>query len=517
VDDRVSFANGQLEWTFGKPAEGALQARSLNIPPPPPAYAAAPAGGSAQRRNNGAVGFEAPRAAAYVGMAQASGTLAGGERARRVQKRYSGRKINIDIKDGDLHNILRLLAKEGNVNIVTSDDVKGTVTLHLQDVPWDQALEIILNTKGLGQVREGGIIRIDLKERLAKEREDEVTSRKTVEALKPLQIKLLSVNHADSSDLQATVKGVLSSRGDVKFDKRTNTLIIRDVDDHIEAAVDLVRRLDTQTSQVLLTARIVEVNTNDLKELGIQWGGQAISSPATGNSTGLRFPGVIGVRGGADDTQAPTGGVPTSPNFVVNLPAAAGGGSGGALGMTFGSIDGAFNLNVRLSALENRGSAKVVSQPRIATLDNVQATIKDGVRIPISQVSAAGITTQFFNADLQLQATPTVTQDGNVYLKMKVTKSTPDFQNVGARGDPTILTKEAITSLLLGDGETMVIGGIFSSNAGYSYAEVPYLGRIPILGALFRRYREDVRKSELLIFITTEIMNRRDSSVQTGP
>ena len=515
VEDRISFANGQLEWTFAKPSADALQARALPIPPPPPAYAAAPAAGKTAR--NGAVGFEAPRAAAYVGMGQAAAAVPANQRARRVQKKYIGRKINIDIKDGDLHNILRLLAKEGNVNIVTSDEVKGTVTLHLVDVPWDQALDIILSTKGLGQVREGGIIRIDLREKLAKEREDEVNSRKVVEALKPLQVKLLSVNHADASELQKTVKGVLSARGEVQFDKRTNTLIIRDVDDHIEAAVDLVRRLDTQTSQVLLTARIVEVNTNDLKELGIQWGGQAISSPATGNATGLRFPGVIGVRGGADDQQTPTRGVPANPNFVVNLPAAAGGGSGGALGMTFGSIDGAFNLNVRLSALESRGSAKVVSQPRIATLDNVQATIKDGVRIPISQVSAAGIQTQFFNADLQLQATPQVTQDGNIYLKMKVTKATPDFQNVGARGDPTILTKEATTQLLLGDGETMVIGGIFSSNAGYSYAEVPYLGRIPILGALFRKYREDVRKSELLIFITTEIMNRRDSSVQTGP
>lgn len=516
-EGELSYQNGELVWRFAKSAQSLPQAQ---LPPPPPPAYGAPVGGDAAhdpgRQAAAPQAFEPAQAAAYVGLGQV-GPTGVPQRAQRVRKRYVGRKINIDIKDGDLHNILRLLAKEGNVNIVTSDEVKGTVTLHLRDVPWDQALDIILRSKGLGQVRDGGIIRVDLQKKLDEEREREVASQKVEKQLKPLQVKLLSVNHANANDLQNTVKGVLSDRGEVQFDKRTNTLIIRDVDDHIEAAVDLVRRLDTQTSQVLLTARIVEVNTNDLKELGIQWGGQALASPATGNATGLRFPGVIGVRGGADDTQAPSGGLPASPNFVVNLPAAAGGGSGGALGMTFGSIDGAFNLNVRLSALENRGSAKVVSQPRIATLDNVKATIRDGVRIPISQVSAAGIQTQFFNADLMLEATPQVTQDGNIYLDMKVTKATPDFQNVGARGDPTILTKEATTQLLLGDGETMVIGGIFSSSTGYSYAEVPYLGRIPILGALFRRYREEVRKSELLIFITTEIMNRRDSSVQTGP
>jgi type IV pilus assembly protein PilQ len=523
VEEQVSFSNGQLVWTFQKPASGAV-ARGVGLPPPPPTYGAratAAGGGAASRGGAGAgpVGFDTPRAAAYLGMAQSAGAaeVTGQRRARRVRKQYVGRKINIDIKDGDIHNILRLLAKEGNVNIVTSDDVKGSVTLHLQSVPWDQALDIILRTKGLDMVREGDIIRVAPAEHIAKEREALVERNKVQEQLKPLKVRLMTVNHARAAELQKSVGTVLSSRGKADFDKRTNTLIIRDVDDHLEAAVDLVRRLDTQTSQVLLTARIVEVNTNDLMELGIQWGGRGMVAPSLGNQTGLRFPSHIGISGGADDQQIPATGVQAVPNFVVNLPAAVGGGSGGALGLTFGSVDGAFNLNVRLSALQNRGTAKIISQPRIATLDNVQATIKDGVRIPISQVSAAGIQTQFFNADLQLQATPQVTQDGNIYLKMKVTKATPDFQNVGARGDPTILTKEAQTELLLADGETMVIGGIFTSNVGSAYAEVPYLARIPILGALFRRYREDVRKSELLIFVTTSLMNRREAAVQTGP
>ncbi|MCA9543582.1 MAG: type IV pilus secretin PilQ, partial [Myxococcales bacterium] len=380
----------------------------------------------------------------------------------------------------------------------------------------DQALDIILRSKGLDMVREGDIIRVAPAEIIAKEQAAELEKLKVKEQLEPLKVKLITVNHASANDLATQVKTLLSTRGKVDFDKRTNTLIVNDVADHIEAAVDLVRRLDTQTSQILLQARIVEVNTNELQELGIQWGGNATSSPATGNATGLYFPGIIGVAGGADDQQIPALGLPTNPNFVVNLPAAAGGGSGGALGMQFGSIDGAFNLNVRLSALENRGTVRIISEPRIATLDNVKATIKDGVRIPISQVSAAGIQTQFFDANLELQATPQVTQDGNIYLDLKVTKSTPDFQNTAARGDPTILTKEANTRLLMADGETMVIGGIYSSQAGYSYAEVPLLGRIPIIGALFRKYTEDNRRSELLIFVTPQIMNRRESSVRTG-
>jgi type IV pilus assembly protein PilQ len=518
VPDAVKLEGNTLVWTFGKPQAAAVAAAPAPAnPSTPPAagYAVAPA------RTTQPQGFESNRAAAYVGSAQV-GSATGSEapsarRRKRLQKKFRGRKINIDIKDGDIHNILRLLAKEGNVNLVTSDAVDGTVTMHLKLVPWDQALDIILRSKGLDMVREGDIIRVAPAKVIADEREAELAKLEVKEKLEPLAVKLITVNHAKASDLASRVTTVLSNRGKAEADKRTNTIIVKDVADHIEAAVDLVRRLDTQTSQILLQARIVEVNTNESKELGIQWGGNALMSPGTGNATGLQFPGVIGLRGGADDQQTPATGLPGTPNFIVNLPAAAGGGSGGALGMQFGSIDGAFNLNVRLSALENRGTVKIISEPRIATLDNEKASIKDGVRIPISQVSAAGVQTQFFDANLELEVVPQVTQDGNIYLKMKVSKSTPDFQNTAARGDPTILTKEAETKLLLADGETMVIGGIYTSNSGYGFSEVPYLGRIPILGALFRKHNESVQRTELLIFVTPRIMNRRESAVRTGP
>lgn len=502
VGDDVIIEGNSVVWAFNKPAASSAVVSAV---PPPPKWAApiqpAP------------VKFSQPKAAVYTGTAQAG--FGATRRPKAKKRRYTGRRINIDIKDGDIHNILRLLAKEGNVNIVTSDDVKGTVTVHLKLVPWDQALDIILRTKSLGMVREGDIIRVAPAKVLAEERDLALRALEVKEKLKPLRVKLISVNYASASDLLPRVRSVLSERGKAEFDKRTNTVIVNDVIENVEAAEDIISRLDTQTPQVLIEARIVEVNTVNVRQFGIQWGGQALLSPALGNETGLRFPSVVGLRGGADDVQTPSTGTATTPNFIVNLPAQAGAGSGGVLGMTFGSIDGAFNLNVRLSALENRGTVKIVSSPKITTLDNKKATISQGVSIPISQVSAAGTQTVFFDADLKLEVTPQVTQDGNIYLQLLVENNTPDFQNVGARGDPTILKKEAETELLLKDGDTTVIGGIYSSNAGTNTSEVPYLASIPILGALFRNYQENDRRTELLIFITPRIVNRSAAQVRT--
>ncbi len=514
VPDRVEVNGGTLRWTFDRPAPGRGVAR--NVPPAPTWAPPAPAGVGAATE----VPYARRQAAVYTGPSQAApptgGDVQNGRRVIGKRKRYTGRKINIDIKDGDVHNVLRLLAKEGNVNIVTSDDVSGSVTLHLKLVPWDQALDIMLRVKGLDYVRDGDIIRVAPREELNKEREDRLRHAQVQEALKPLEVKLVTVNHAVASDLLPRVRGVLSPRGTANFDDRTNTVIVKDIVEHLEAAEDIVRRLDTQTPQVLIEARIVEVNTVNTQQLGIQWGGNALFSAATGNPTGLLFPSTVGISGGADDAQTPTEGTASNPNFIVNLPAAAGGGAGGALGLTFGSLDSTFNLNVRLSALQSRGTVKIVSSPKITTLDNKEATISQGVSIPISQVSAAGVQTVFFDAVLKLVVKPHVTQDGNIYLTLSAENNTPDFQNVGARGDPTILKKEAKTELLLRDGDTTVIGGIYTSNAGFSTSEVPYLAAIPILGALFRNHLESDRRTELLIFVTPRIVNRSAATVDTA-
>ena len=505
VDDDIALDGQALVWSFARARAPVPMAAA-------PAYAA-PAYATPARE----VPYEQTRAAVFTGQAQAIGINDSARPRPAQRKRYSGRKINVDIKDGDLHNILRLLAKEGNVNIVTSDDVEGTITMHLKLVPWDQALDIILRTKGLDMVREGDIIRVAPAEVIAKERENELKKLEVKEKLKPLEVKLITVNHANAAQLLPRVKSVLSARGTVEHDARTNTVIIKDVDDHLDAAEDLIRRLDTQTPQVLIEARIVEVNDVNELELGIQWGLDAIFSAATGNPTGLRFPSSIGIGGGSDDPQGSSQGNSANPNYVVNLPAAAGLGSGGSIGVTLGSVDSTFNLNLRLSALENRGTVKIISSPKIATLDNKQAEISQGVSIPIAQVSANGVQTVFFDAVLKLLVTPHVTQDGNIYLELETENNTPDFQNVGARGDPTILKKTAKTELLLRDGDTTVIGGIYTSQAGYNRNEVPYLSQIPILGMLFRRYRESDRRTELLIFVTPRIINRAASTVQTAP
>jgi len=505
VSDTANIEGNTLVWAFAKPQNR-----------PPPVAMAPPAGSGlppAPPPPAAEVGYFQPRAAAYTGPAQI--TTKGEQRTGRRRKKYTGRKITIDIKDGDIHNILRLLAKEGNINIVASDNVSGSVTMHLKMVPWDQALEIILRSKQLGMVREGDIVRVAPAKDIEDERKAELRQVEVKKKLKPLEVKLITVNHAVAQDLLDRVRSVLSSRGKAEFDQRTNTVIVKDVDDHLDTAEDLIRRLDTQTPQVLIEARIVEVNTVNQQEFGIQWGGDAVFSPATGNPTGLRFPGVIGIQGGADDQQTPAGGVATNPNFVVNLPAAAGGGSGGALGLQFGSIDGAFNLNIRLTALENQGAVKIVSSPKITTLDNNEAVISQGVSIPISQVSAAGVQTVFFDAVLRLTVKPHVTQDGNIYLTIKAENNTPDFQNVAARGDPTILKKEASTELLLKDGDTTVIGGIYTSNVGSSRSEVPVLASIPVLGMFFRKRNESDRRTELLIFVTPRIVNKAAAQVRT--
>jgi type IV pilus assembly protein PilQ len=304
----------------------------------------------------------------------------------------------------------------------------------------------------------------------------------------------------------------LSKRGSATVDLRTNALIIKDTEAHAAAVEEMVRKLDSQTPQVLIEARIVEAASAFTKEVGIQWGGNFAASSVYGNETGLPFPSVVGVAGGADGQNPDRGGVAVSiPNYAVNLPAAAGVGSGGAIGLTLGSLGGMGNLNIRLSAAEQEGLVKIVSSPKVLTLDNSTATIKQGISIPISVVSAQGVQTRFFNADLQLRATPHITQDGNIKLNVEVTKNEPDFSNRAADGNPTITQREARTELLLTDGETTVIGGIYTRRTSTSVKKVPFFGDIPLLGWLFRTKRDEDTRGELLIFITPRIVNRSSS------
>lgn len=320
--------------------------------------------------------------------------------------RMNRKRITIDLRDADIHNILRLIADEGNVNIVTNQLVAGSVTLRLRSVPLDEALAIILRSNGLGWEQQGNIIRVAPMTVFEAESKARIDAYVQSQGLEPLQVRLIAVNYAEAGALGEILGGVLSSRGKVKVDERKNALIVTDVLANLDTAEELVRQLDTQTPQILIEARIVESNDQFKRDLGIQWGGDFLADPSIGNATGLLFPSTVGIAGGASSGDTPTGGGSSTPNYAINLPAPAGPGSGGAVGFTFGSLSGAFNLNLRLSAAESQGSVKIVSAPRITTLDNEEATITSGVSIPVSVVSAAGAQTVFFDASLTLTVTP---------------------------------------------------------------------------------------------------------------
>jgi type IV pilus assembly protein PilQ len=432
-------------------------------------------------------------------------------------QRYNGRRIDLDLKDADVHNILRFLADIGRVNIVTADDVQGTITIRMRNVPWDQALDVILQAKGLGMVRQGNLIRVAPLAVLQKERELELARHKQEMDLAPLETRLIPVSYANAEELQARAKELLSPRGSIAVDPRTNVLIARDISGNLNHVEELVRALDTQTPQVLVEARIVEATSKYLRDVGIQWGGDATFSEATGNPTGIAFPSRVGVAGGNYDQTTPTAGLSPftrtipNPNFAVNLPAAVGTDSGGALGFSLGSVDNNINLNVRLSALESSGMVRIVSSPRVLTLDNREARIAQGTLLPFSQVSAQGVQTTFQEAKLQLLVRPHVTADGSVSMHVRINRDEPDFTQTSARGDPTILKREAETELLVMDGHTAVIGGIYTRNTGRNIDQIPFFGDIPILGVLFQRRRASDERNELVIFLTPRIVNRAEA------
>jgi type IV pilus assembly protein PilQ len=395
--------------------------------------------------------------------------------------------------------------------------VQGNITIRMRNVPWDQALDVVLQAKGLGMVRSGNLIRVAPLAQLQKERELRLAAAKQEYELTPLETRLIPVSYAQADELQARAKDLLSPRGSIAVDERTNMLIARDISGNLNHIEELVRSLDTQTPQVLIEARIVEATSRYLRDVGIQWGGDATFSEATGNPTGVAFPSRVTTAGGNYDNNTPTAGISPfqrqvqTPNFAVNLPAAVGTGQGGALGFSFGSIDNNFNLNLRLSAAETSGLVRIVSSPRVLTLSNREARINQGTLIPFSQVSAQGVQTTFQEAKLQLLVRPHITADGSVAMHVKVNRDEPDFNQTSARGDPTILKREAETDLLIMDGHTAVIGGIFTRNTGRNLDQVPFFGDIPILGVLFQRRRANDTRNELVIFITPRIVNRAEA------
>ncbi len=448
------------------------------------------------------------------GFASAPAPLA--KRRLGKRSRWRGERIDIELQDAPIKDVLLLFSDIGRVNIIAGQGVNGKITMKLASVPWDQALDIILRSLGLGMEAEGNVIRVAKATTLEEERRKRIEKAASEVQLRPLNTELVPLSYATVGEMVPKVQSVLSSRGTVTPDSRTNTLIIMDVAENIVMAKSLVTSLDTQTPQVLIEARIVEARTSWLRSLGIQWGFDYIQSAGTGNPTGLLFPNSMGVAGGSGSNQSTTNGLilpgsAASPNYAVDLPAPVGTGAGGAVGFSFGNIAGTLNTNLRLSAAEDEGEVRIISAPKIVTLDNTQAQIEQGVQIPISQVSAQGVNTRYVNATLALRVTPHVTNEGSVLLDVNVQKNEADFINTGARGDPTILTKNAQSQMLITDGDTAVIGGIYTRNQSINRKKIPWIADIPIIGWFFKNKSEGDTRTEVLIFMTPKIINRSTS------
>jgi type IV pilus assembly protein PilQ len=406
------------------------------------------------------------------------------------QKIYTGKKITLDFKDADIGNILRLFAEVSDLNIIASGDVKGTVTIRLVDVPWDQAFDIVLQANNLGAEKIGNVVRIVPLERLSAERKIRAEASKATEDIEPLVSEVIPINYGKVKEIGDTgIKPILSSRGKVVVDERTNTLIVTDIRSNVEKAKLLVRTLDAQTPQVLIQAQIIEANLDFSRELGISWGGSFLTSNQKGSLT--------------------TSGA-SSGDLAVDLPAAVGSGAGGAIQFALANLQNTKYLRVKISALESTGQGRIISSPRLTTLDNTEASIEQGLRIPYTKLTAEGtVSTDFIEANLKLIVTPHVTADGYIRMELDVKKDSPDYTNVDQFGTPAIDKKEVKTEVLVKDGEVVVLGGIYTYTKTGSVAAVPFFYKIPLLGWLFQKKTKDENKKELLVFIAPNIVQPR--------
>ncbi|MBI5017418.1 MAG: type IV pilus secretin PilQ [Deltaproteobacteria bacterium] len=434
----------------------------------------------------------APAKAAAV--PEESGPTPAAPKAAPAASTYTGRRLSMDFMDADIRNVLRLIGEVSGLNMVTGDDVQGKVTLRLVDVPWDQALDVILKTKGLGQAREGNVVRIAPADKLAAETARAREAEKGAEEKAPLVSDILPVNFASAKELLDKVKAVLTPRGTVTVDDRTNALLVKDVSEKVEEARTLIRRLDTQTPQVLIEARIVEVSSNVDKSLGIQWGGKYSADTAHGNATNWAFPNSIGLSGSTGPSN----------NFAVNLPAAVD--TAGALSLTLGHVNDILRLDLRLSALESANQVRVISSPRVTTLDNRTAEISQGQEIPFTTSTQEKIETKSIDYKMTLNVTPHVTSDRSIIMKIDLQKDDVGDRTAADGRTPSKNTKSARTEVLVKDGETTVIGGIITDDQRNFESGIPFFSKIPILGWLFKNKQDKGAKQELVIFITPKIV-----------
>lgn len=418
---------------------------------------------------------------------------------------YSGQRISMDFVNADIHSIFRLISDVARLNIIASDEVTGTVTVKLDDVPWDQALAAVLQSKGLGSQRFGNIIRVAPIESIKSEQQTALAAKQAKEQLEEPDLLILPLNYAQAADVVPEVQSLVSSRGTVQVDTRGNQLILKETAQRLAQIRELVRHLDKQTPQVTIEARVVEASSGFTRSLGIQWGASVNASPATGAATGWSFPNEIGVSGGRSLTGTQQFFVPGADSLLVDLGSQAG--DVGSMAISLGSISGVLDLDARLSALEADGFGKVISSPKITTIDNKQATISQGTQIPFLSTSSTGTSVQFVTAALELAVTPHITNDDRILMVIAVSNNRADF-GLLVNGQPAIQIKRANTELLVQNGDTTVLGGVFATDESWSQTRVPGFWRIPLIGYLFRNSAQVINRNELLVFITPHIVTR---------
>ena len=432
------------------------------------------------------------------------------------KKEYTGERLTLNFQDIDVRSVLQLLADTSGQNIVVSDSVSGNLTLRLQNVPWDQALDIVLRTKGLDKRRQDNVIIIGPTEELASREKAELAAHKEVQELSPTHTEFMQVNYAKVSDLAKLIKtqnlkdSMLSPRGSLSVDERTNTLLVQDTSEKLADIRRLVQTLDVPVRQVLIEARIVIVSDTFERDLGARLGITGFTTAGPGSLITLSGNNV-----GTDSMLSsafPAGGAPSgfvnfptlNNRYVVNTPAA---NTNGSIGLSV--LAGKHVLDLELEAAQNEGKSETISSPRVITANQKQATISQGVEIPYQESASSGATTtQFKDAVLKLKVTPLITPDSRVILDLDVSDDAVGQQVTSATGGsvPSIDTREIITQVLVNDGQTVVLGGILETTKSTSANKVPFFGDIPFLGALFRSTTNINNKTELLIFITPKIL-----------
>ncbi|KTC65778.1 type IV pilus (Tfp) assembly protein PilQ [Legionella adelaidensis] len=427
-------------------------------------------------------------------------------KAEKLRKKvFTGKRITLNFQKIPVRSVLQLLADFTGINIVVSNDVTGDITLRLNDVPWDQALDIILTTQGLDKRQVGNVILIDKAEKFTEREQQELKVIESTKKIAPIRAELLQINYAKAADIATMLKdkenSLLSARGNLSVDVRTNTIWLQDTADRIEEIRDLVKQLDIPVQQVQIEARIVNVTKDCAEDLGIRWG---ISKPAH----------LSGTLEGANDIAGLTppvsvqdiaNNVPIGDRLNVDLKAQPVGVDPASIGIALAKLGNGVLLDLELSALESEGRAEIIASPRLMTTNQQEALIESGEDIPYQESTSSGATAVAFKkAVLSLKVTPQITPDGKLLMDLQINQDSDSGRRV--QGVPIILTKAIETNVLVNNGQTIVLGGIYRQDKNNAVTRVPFLGSIPVLGYLFSRTQIRNRNEELLIFITPRII-----------